>query len=273
MLAGDPAVARDRVGGDPAEPSGLPHAAALGDVLQHRLDLLRGGSRESNNGVAPCRRRSGSCRCGSGASAATCPGRSGGVRSGFRPLAWRSRSTRNSGSRSERGRRSCRPGRAILGKDVEFHLTREIHDRTGTVQHYCSIVTRRSRATLKNDRTGLGLRLRARMSSASGATGMNGPPLVIYGTLRGWSPPALPPPPSRATSSPPASSVLGGYWLDGPLDPRRHPPLPRGLPGASSSPSSSAGRPTGASTRPHSSSTSTSASSWWVPLLFQSIAG
>src|SRR5690606_18688599 len=41
VLAGDPAVTRDRVGGDPAEPPGLPHAAALGDVLQHRLDLLR----------------------------------------------------------------------------------------------------------------------------------------------------------------------------------------------------------------------------------------
>src|SRR4051794_7424121 len=42
MLAGDPAVACDRVGGDPAEPPGLPHAAPLGDVLQHRLGLLRG---------------------------------------------------------------------------------------------------------------------------------------------------------------------------------------------------------------------------------------
>jgi hypothetical protein len=41
VLAGDPAVARDRVGGDPAEPPGLPHAAALGDVLQHRLNLVR----------------------------------------------------------------------------------------------------------------------------------------------------------------------------------------------------------------------------------------
>jgi len=41
MLAGDPAVAGDRVGSDVAEPTGLPHAAALGDVLQHRHDLLR----------------------------------------------------------------------------------------------------------------------------------------------------------------------------------------------------------------------------------------
>src|SRR5262245_16431508 len=42
VLAGDPAVARDRVGGDAAGPAGLPHAAALGDVLQDRVDLLRG---------------------------------------------------------------------------------------------------------------------------------------------------------------------------------------------------------------------------------------
>jgi hypothetical protein len=42
VLTGDPAVACDRIGGDPAEPPGLPHATALGDVLQHRFDLLRG---------------------------------------------------------------------------------------------------------------------------------------------------------------------------------------------------------------------------------------
>jgi hypothetical protein len=38
--AGQPAVAGDGVGGDPAEPSGLADAAPLGDVLQDRLDLL-----------------------------------------------------------------------------------------------------------------------------------------------------------------------------------------------------------------------------------------
>ena len=39
--AGDPTIASDGVGVDPAEPPGLTDAAALGDVLQDRLDLLR----------------------------------------------------------------------------------------------------------------------------------------------------------------------------------------------------------------------------------------
>jgi hypothetical protein len=47
-----------------------------------------------------------------------------------------------------------------------------------------------------------------------GAYGMNGPPLVIYGTLRGWSPQHF-----RATLQGyflPASLVgMGGYWLAG----------------------------------------------------------
>lgn len=47
-----------------------------------------------------------------------------------------------------------------------------------------------------------------------GAYGMNGPPLVIYGTLRGWSPRHF-----RATLQgyflPASTAVMGGYWLAG----------------------------------------------------------
>lgn len=47
-----------------------------------------------------------------------------------------------------------------------------------------------------------------------GAYGMNGPPLVIYGTLRGWSPGRF-----RATLQgyflPASVIVMGGYWLAG----------------------------------------------------------
>lgn len=47
-----------------------------------------------------------------------------------------------------------------------------------------------------------------------GAYGMNGPPLVIYGALRGWSPQQF-----RATLQgyflPASLMVMGGYWLTG----------------------------------------------------------
>ena len=47
-----------------------------------------------------------------------------------------------------------------------------------------------------------------------GAYGMNGPPLVIYGTLRGWSPQQF-----RATLQgyflPASLCGMGGYWLAG----------------------------------------------------------
>jgi uncharacterized membrane protein YfcA len=47
-----------------------------------------------------------------------------------------------------------------------------------------------------------------------GAYGMNGPPLVIYGTLRGWSPKDF-----RATLQgyflPASLMAMGGYWLAG----------------------------------------------------------
>jgi uncharacterized membrane protein YfcA len=47
-----------------------------------------------------------------------------------------------------------------------------------------------------------------------GAYGMNGPPLVIYGSLRGWSPQHF-----RATLQgyflPASLAGLGGYWLAG----------------------------------------------------------
>jgi uncharacterized membrane protein YfcA len=47
-----------------------------------------------------------------------------------------------------------------------------------------------------------------------GAYGMNGPPLVIYGVMRGWSPAQF-----RATLQgyflPASAAILGGYWLAG----------------------------------------------------------
>lgn len=47
-----------------------------------------------------------------------------------------------------------------------------------------------------------------------GAYGMNGPPLVIYGTLGGWSPQHF-----RATLQgyflPASLMVMGGYWFAG----------------------------------------------------------
>ena len=71
---------------------------------------------------------------------------------------------------------------------------------------------RRSHATLKNDRLawifGFGAGI------LGGAYGMNGPPLVIYGALRGWSPQHF-----RATLQgyflPASLVVLCGYWLTG----------------------------------------------------------
>ena len=47
-----------------------------------------------------------------------------------------------------------------------------------------------------------------------GAYGMNGPPLVIYGVMRGWTPADF-----RATLQgyflPASAAILGGYWLAG----------------------------------------------------------
>ena len=54
MLAGHPAVAADRVAVHPAEPAGLADAAALGDVLQDRFDLLgREPGVEQGRALAP----------------------------------------------------------------------------------------------------------------------------------------------------------------------------------------------------------------------------
>lgn len=70
----------------------------------------------------------------------------------------------------------------------------------------------RRRYELKNDRMaglfGFGAGV------LGGAYGMNGPPLVIYGALRGWSPRHF-----RATLQgyflPASLAVMGGYWLTG----------------------------------------------------------
>lgn len=70
----------------------------------------------------------------------------------------------------------------------------------------------RRQAVLTDDRLAWPFGLAAGM--LGGAYGMNGPPLVVYGTLRGWSPPRF-----RATLQGyflPASIVsMAGYWLAG----------------------------------------------------------
>lgn len=70
----------------------------------------------------------------------------------------------------------------------------------------------RRRAVLENDRLawlfGFGAGI------LGGTYGMNGPPLVVYGTLRGWSPQHF-----RATLQgyflPASLLVMGGYWASG----------------------------------------------------------
>lgn len=70
----------------------------------------------------------------------------------------------------------------------------------------------RARVVLDDDRLAWPFGLTAGM--LGGAYGMNGPPLVMYGTLRGWSPQRF-----RATLQGyflPASALsMAGYWLTG----------------------------------------------------------
>jgi uncharacterized membrane protein YfcA len=79
-----------------------------------------------------------------------------------------------------------------------------------------SLLKRHHSAVLTNDRWAWVFGLGAGI--LGGAYGMNGPPLVIYGTLRGWTPQHF-----RATLQGyflPASLVgLGGYWFAGLLTP------------------------------------------------------
>jgi uncharacterized protein len=76
---------------------------------------------------------------------------------------------------------------------------------------YC-LLRRQRLAVLANDRWAWAFGFGAGV--LGGAYGMNGPPLVIYGTLRGWSPQHF-----RATLQGyflPASLMgMGGYWLAG----------------------------------------------------------
>lgn len=69
-----------------------------------------------------------------------------------------------------------------------------------------------SRATLENDRLAWPFGFFAGI--LGGAYGMNGPPLVIFGTLRGWSPQHF-----RATLQgyflPASTVVMAGYWAAG----------------------------------------------------------
>jgi len=75
---------------------------------------------------------------------------------------------------------------------------------------YCLIS--RSKAALHDDRFAGVFGFLAGV--LGGAYGMNGPPLVIYGTLRGWSPQHF-----RATLQgyflPASLTAMGGYWLTG----------------------------------------------------------
>ena len=74
-----------------------------------------------------------------------------------------------------------------------------------------SLASRRKLA-LKDDRTAWLFGFGAGV--LGGAYGMNGPPLVIYGALRGWSPRHF-----RATLQgyffPASMMVMGGYWFAG----------------------------------------------------------
>jgi uncharacterized protein len=76
----------------------------------------------------------------------------------------------------------------------------------------CYALFYRRPASLRDDRLAWAFGLGAGV--LGGAYGMNGPPLVMYGTLRGWSPQRF-----RATLQGyflPASMVsMGGYWLAG----------------------------------------------------------
>ena len=69
-----------------------------------------------------------------------------------------------------------------------------------------------SKAVLEDDRLAWPFGLSAGV--LGGAYGMNGPPLVIYGTLRGWSPQHF-----RATLQgyflPASTASMAGYWLAG----------------------------------------------------------
>ena len=73
-------------------------------------------------------------------------------------------------------------------------------------------LSRRRPYTLNNDRLAWMFGFSAGV--LGGAYGMNGPPLVIYGALRGWSPRHF-----RATLQgyflPASIVVMGGYWLTG----------------------------------------------------------
>ena len=103
VLAGDSAQTADGAAIHLAESTGLTDATPLGDVVQDRFDLLRRKPRVEVE-ASPSARRSGPCKRGSGAFAAPCLGRSDWSQSDFRPPACHARGSRNSGSRSERGR-------------------------------------------------------------------------------------------------------------------------------------------------------------------------
>lgn len=79
-----------------------------------------------------------------------------------------------------------------------------------TFSTYC--LTGRRKARLEDDRLAWLFGFGA--GALGGAYGMNGPPLVVYGSLRGWSPQAF-----RATLQgyflPASLMVMAGYWLTG----------------------------------------------------------
>ncbi|WP_040889178.1 sulfite exporter TauE/SafE family protein [Zavarzinella formosa] len=107
----------------------------------------------------------------------------------------------------------------LAGTPIGLFLLTEVSERAvkailGTVIAAFSayILLGRKRAALQNDRLAWLFGFGAGV--LGGAYGMNGPPLVIYGTLRGWSPKHF-----RATLQgyflPASLAGLIGYWLAG----------------------------------------------------------
>ena len=109
-----------------------PHPSA---TCSRTDSTFSGGSRESNRGV-PLRSEKRALQVRQ-RSMRSRPSRAvaAGARSGFRPPACRGRGSRNSGSRSGRGRPWCGLGRGILKVERGLRPAREIHDvhRTATL--------------------------------------------------------------------------------------------------------------------------------------------
>jgi len=133
VLTGDAAVAGDGVGRDPAEPPGLAEAAAVGDVLQDRFDLL-GRQSGIERGRALALGEAGLA----GPAAEHASGLLGPVAAGHGQVSGPPLAVAGAvgiqAADSARGRPWCRPGGAILTTDAELRPTQGINDRPGIVQ-------------------------------------------------------------------------------------------------------------------------------------------